>query len=187
MSGEPPQTATTMNLDKRHCSNCDKSLPRPSYSKNQWKKGAAAKCKSCVESSLSGNHPQSSNHDGLNLPLVVTNISLDARPQQAVPGFDSLTYCTDWPQTRKGEPPNAQSAVFNPLLACVLGPIENYCTDEQLAVAMQWWTAALPAWPRWVAELQKAGVDNPSYREKLLKNTKGQPNPLIHKAKGRGT
>jgi hypothetical protein len=30
-----------------------------------------------------------------------------------------------------GQPPNAQSAIFNPLLACALGPIEGACTPIQ--------------------------------------------------------
>jgi hypothetical protein len=31
--------------------------------------------------------------------------------------------------------PGAQSAIFMPLLACMLGPIEGFCTAEQLALA----------------------------------------------------
>merc|ERR1712037_383333 len=46
-------------------------------------------------------------------------------------------------------------------------------------------TAALPAWPRWIAALRAAGVCE--RRAELLAGCKGQPNPLIHKARGRGT
>lgn len=114
-------------------------------------------------------------------------ITTAPRPQRDVPGFEGLlTCCTDWPQTRKGGgPPGAQSAIFNPLLACVIGPIEGHCTAEELALAHDWWTAALPAWPRWVESLLDAGVA--SRRPALLAGSKGKANPLIPKARGRGT
>ena len=96
--------------------------------------------------------------------------SLDPRPQMNVLGFEGLTCCTDWPQLKKGEPPNAQSAIFNPLIACALGSIEDHCTAEQLQFAQQWWAAALPAWPRWVAQLRDAGVA--TWRQELIAQAK---------------
>ncbi len=111
-----------------------------------------------------------------------TPLLCDPRPQRDVPGFEgALTCCSDWPQKKKGVPPNAQSTIFNPLIACVIGPIEGYYTAEQLAFAFEWWTAALPAWPRWVQSLREAGAM--SWRDRLIKYAKGNPNPLIHKAK----
>ena len=91
-----------------------------------------------------------------------------------------MLYCLDWPQTKGGKPPNAQSAIFNPLLACVFGPIEKHCTEQQLGFAEEWWKEALPAWPRWVAELKAAGV--PAMKDQCLRLAKGNPNPLIPKA-----
>ena len=177
--------------EQRKCSECGKEAPRESYSKNQWKKGQIAKCKVCVGSQedpkpavrLSKSRPQTAPTP----TQVITAISLDPRPQKMIEGFENLSCCTDWPKTKSGRHPGAQSAIYSPLLACALGPVEGHCTEEQIAVAMQWWTAALPAWPRWVTELQKAGVNEPAYRERLLNSVKGQPNPLIYKAKGRGT
>ena len=32
----------------RTCSSCNKDLQKGEYSKNQWSKGAASKCKGCV-------------------------------------------------------------------------------------------------------------------------------------------
>lgn len=43
----------------------------------------------------------------------------------------------------------------------------------------------MPAWPRWVSELQVAGIND--HREALIRQAKGQPNALIFKAKGRGS
>lgn len=43
----------------------------------------------------------------------------------------------------------------------------------------------MPAWPTWVTRLQKAGIA--LHREKLIRQAKGRPNPLVHKGKGRGT
>ena len=114
---------------------------------------------------------------------------MEPRPQKPVPGLENLTVCTDWPKTKTGQPPGAQSAIFNPLLACVMGrPIEQHCTAEQLEVAETWWAAALPAWPRWMAALRQANVlQAPQDQAALIGSAKGQPNPLIFKAKGRGT
>ena len=112
-------------------------------------------------------------------------LALNERPQRPVPGFDHLTVCRDWPQTKKGEPPSAQSGIFCPLLGCVLGPVEGYCTQADIDTAMMWWTLALPAWPRWVEELVAGGL--PGQRTKLLASAKGNPNPLIPKSRGRGT
>lgn len=182
--------------EQRRCSECGKEVPRGGYSKNQWKKGQiASKCKICVDAQSREEPKHALRRDKNGSPAagaitstpLLTEISLNPRPQKRIEGFEDLSYCTDWPKTKNGKHPGAQSAVYTPLLACALGPIEGYCTEEQLAVAMEWWTAALPAWPRWVKELQTAGVNEPSYREMLLQSAKGQPNPLIHKAKGRGT
>ena len=110
-----------------------------------------------------------------------------ARPQMDIPGFEGrLTCCTDWPQTKRGEPPNAQSLVFSPLLACVLGSsdIEDFCTSSQLEQASRWWTEALPAWPSWVRRLR--GVVSVEMREKMLRNIKGRPTYLIPKKKDSG-
>ena len=35
-------------MTSRACSSCNNSLGRSEYSKNQWSKGPAAKCKGCV-------------------------------------------------------------------------------------------------------------------------------------------
>jgi len=72
-----------------------------------------------------------------------------------------------------------------PLLACVLGPIEGYCTADDLKLAAEWWTAALPAWGRWVSELNAAGL--PACRGRILASTKGRPSPLIPRFQGCGT
>ncbi|CAB9503525.1 expressed unknown protein [Seminavis robusta] len=180
-------------MEQRDCAECNKPLPRSQYSKNQWRKGPGGRCSNCVNS---GSNNQKVNNDGNHLKQIQqqrkqysgppTPLSLDPRPQMDVPGFEgALTVCTDWPQTRKGEPPAAQSAVFMPLLACVIGPVEGHCNAEQLEVAQQWWALALPAWPRWVESLRQAGVA--AQREQLIKAAKGHPNPLIHNAKGHGT
>ena len=82
-----------------------------------------------------------------------------ARPQVDVPGFEGmLTCCSDWPPTKKGGPPGAQSAIFNPLLACVLGELPPYCSKAQVEYALEWWSAVFPALPRWVKELRDAGL-----------------------------
>lgn len=36
--------------------------------------------------------------------------------------------CRDWPPTKKGNVPGTQSSVFVPLIACVIGPIDGFCT-----------------------------------------------------------
>jgi hypothetical protein len=71
-----------------------------------------------------------------------------------------------------------------PLLACALGPIEGYASSAELAVAEAWWAEALPAWPRWVTELQSAGIQE--HRTRLLATVKGHPTPLIPRTKRRG-
>lgn len=176
------EVLTTMTSDHRDCGDCGKSLPRKQFSKNQWRKGVTGRCTACVNvPSNNGNQQKQPPRPYSGPP---TPLCCDARPQMDVPGFEgSLTVCTDWPQTRKGEPPAAQSAIFTPLLACAIGPIEGHYTAEQLEVAQGWWALALPAWPRWVAAMRKAGVT----RGPLLAAAKGNPNPLIHKTKGRGT
>ena len=55
------------------------------------------------------------------------------RPQLDIPGFEGvLSCCMDWPQTKKGGVPCAQSALFNPLLACALGHIPGHCSLQQV-------------------------------------------------------
>jgi hypothetical protein len=116
----------------------------------------------------------------------ITNLSLKPRPQMPVPGFEeTLTCCTDWPQTKKGEPPSAQSTVFMPLLAMVHGPIDGFCTEKQLGAAFKWWSLALPAFPSWVERMLKAGAKE-RLKDIFVKNVSGRPNSLIPKHKGHG-
>ena len=171
------------------CSLCRQGLRRSHFSKTQWKKGDQRKCTSCVGNGGAPKVPSSAQAPPSNKPPAVTEISLEARPQKEVPGLEGLIVCTDWPKTKTGQPPGAQSAIFNPLLAHVMGrPLAQHCTAEQLQVAETWWTAALPAWPRWVQTLRQAQVlQSPEDQQRLIDSAKGQPNPLIFKAKGRGT
>ena len=180
----------------RVCIICRQSKKRNEYSSTQWKKGnAGSKCKSCImsnqsnknnlkSSSTNSNSNNKNNNDNpTTKPLIVKR-----RPQMPVPGFEeTLTCCTDWPQTKKGEPPSAQSLVFMPLFAIIHGPLPNYCNELQLSNALNWWTAALPAFPSWIDRLIQAGV-----KRELLKivskkqDLKGRPNALIPKIKGGG-
>ena len=113
---------------------------------------------------------------------------MSPRPQRDVPGFEgSLTVCSDWPPTKKGQAPSAQSAIFNPLLACVLGEIEGYCSAEEVAIATAWWTVIMPAWPRWIEELRAAGVGRQYGTLMRSISKKASTNPLIFKRKGWGT
>jgi hypothetical protein len=189
----PTPIHTTTTTPHYRCSQCNKHHERAHYSKTQWKKRDQRKCTTCTQQQ---NHPpghRPTGKSGKTPPqssspktITPTVLKLNARPQRNVPGFEgTLTCCTDWKQTKKGEPPSAQSAVFNPLLACAFGPIANHSTQQQLDTAMQWWALALPAFPRWVVALQKAGVQ--LKKQKMLARAKGRPNPLIHKAKGHGT
>jgi hypothetical protein len=197
--------------EQRSCIACSKTLPKSDFSKSQWKRGPGfGRCLTCVGGNATGNAgngkaktsfllkaQQESNHkrqpqraavvpssysSGTLQPAIASTLSLAPRPQMVVPGFDNLTVCSDWPQTKRGEPPAQQSAIFMPLLACVIGPVEGHCTAQQLDTAEQWWAHALPAWPRWVDALKKAGVAKS--RERLLKSARGAPNPLIPKVKG---
>ena len=179
----------------RVCIICRQSKKRNEYSSTQWKKGnAGSKCKSCImsnqsnrnnlkSSSTNSNSNKNNNDNPTTKPLIVK-----PRPQMPVPGFEeTLTCCTDWPQTKKGEPPSAQSLVFMPLFAIIHGPLPNYCNELQLSNALNWWTAALPAFPSWIDRLIQAGV-----KRELLKivskkqDLKGRPNALIPKIKGGG-
>ena len=179
----------------RVCIICRQSKKRNEYSSTQWKKGnAGSKCKSCImsnqsnrnnlkSSSTNSNSNKNNNDNPTTKPLIVK-----LRPQMPVPGFEeTLTCCTDWPQTKKGEPPSAQSLVFMPLFAIIHGPLPNYCNELQLSNALNWWTAALPAFPSWIDRLIQAGV-----KRELLKivskkqDLKGRPNALIPKIKGGG-
>ena len=179
----------------RVCIICRQSKKRNEYSSTQWKKvNAGSKCKSCImsnqsnrnnlkSSSTNSNSNKNNNDNPTTKPLIVK-----PRPQMPVPGFEeTLTCCTDWPQTKKGEPPSAQSLVFMPLFAIIHGPLPNYCNELQLSNALNWWTAALPAFPSWIDRLIQAGV-----KRELLKivskkqDLKGRPNALIPKIKGGG-
>ena len=182
-----PENETRQDVFR--CSICAQELPSSSFSKTQAKKGNARKCTACVgqksQASTAGDTATSKQKN----PVVVTKVSLEPRPQKAVPGLEGLTVCTDWPKTKSGQPPGAQSAIYTPLLACAMGqPISEHCTAEQLETAAAWWTAALPAWPRWMAALTETDLGaSTGYRDKLLSSAKGQPNALIFKAKGHGT
>lgn len=188
------------NKDKL-CSICSSLCPRSQFSKTQWSKMNAAKCNECITASNgnSSNMQQASepsllDNSNKNIKLKKssnptsspTKIIIIDREQCEIPGFDGLTCCKDWPQTKKGEPPVANSAVFNPLIGCLFGPISSYSKQEDIDFAIEWWTKALPAWPRWIQELKDAGVND----EKLkfyLSRAKGNPNQLIPKTKGHGT
>lgn len=179
---------------RRVCSVCQKAKARKEYSKNQWKKGEAlSKCVICIDSSCG--ESQYTEKQQEQRSVGTTGISKDPRPQKAVgfggltEGQEQLTVCSDWPKTKSGQPPGAQSAIFMPLLACAMGEaLQGHYTKDQLDQAQLWWTAALPPWPRWVQSLRKAGVQT-RYKEFLWSSSsiKGNPNPLIHKAKGHGT
>ena len=182
----------------RKCVYCDRLQLEEKYSKTQWRKGIGGRCRDCVQGGSLGTARVERSNDHSNNASSgeqrrnpntepKPTICFNQRPQMPVPGFeDSLTVCTDWPQTKRGEPPAAQSAIFMPLLACAIGPIEGHCTSDQLAAAMEWWSLALPAWPRWVSTLRAAGV-GPEQKAKLVAQAKGRPCLLIHKAKGVGT
>tara|TARA_B100000795_G_scaffold249430_1_gene216957 strand:+ start:43 stop:690 length:648 start_codon:yes stop_codon:yes gene_type:complete len=162
---------------------CHLNLPRSEYSKTQWKK-KQKKCSICAKKRNTNNTTNTSPTS--KETKTKTPVLLTERPQRSIPGFEGLlTCCTDFPQTKRGQPPNAQSAVFNPLIACCLGPLEGYSTQTQLDFAFAWWSKVLPAWPRWVETLRNAGIC--TQKSKLLQRAKGKPNPLIHKAKGHGT
>ena len=197
---EKAASAADGNEILRCCGLCGVSKPRSEYSKRQWKVGAGGKsrkCAACCGNNASGHGKETSidtrqpertgRSNGGHKPAhkkQVRTAQLLERPLMEVPGFDGLLCCTDWPQTKRGAPPNAQSAIFVPLIACVIGPIRNYCNAAQLEFATKWWTAALPSWPKWIDNLRDAGALG--WRERLLKRAKGQKNPLIHKAKGCG-
>jgi hypothetical protein len=148
-----------------------------------------ARCKKCVSAEVPGHssdhRPNVERPAPPGGPPSSTEIALATRPLACVPGFEPLFFATDWPKTKKGEPPQAQSAIFNPLLACVIGPIDGHCSADQLAFAQQWWALALPAWNDWVGRLTAAGVC--ARRDQLLRGSKGGPNQLIPKARGHGT
>eukprot|EP00038_Savillea_parva_P012793 m.207001 g.207001 ORF g.207001 m.207001 type:complete len:258 (+) comp23537_c0_seq1:89-862(+) len=161
----------------KQCGECGFTAPRLGYSKKQWAK-ANGMCNVCAQAIQDARDEEE--HSG-----PPTEVTLTPRPLMGVPGFEGqLSVCRDWPQTKKGRVPGTQSAVFVPLIACVLGPIEGYFSSTDLALAMEWWSLALPAWPRWVKALQDAGL--PARRDTLLKSAKGPATPLIFRAKGRG-
>jgi len=189
----------------RLCQACGVERDRDAFSKNQWTGSPAARrCKACIDAGRTPAYvnkaprakgdtraPASSGSGGRGGRggegggLVSQVPDMSSRPQRMVPGFEHLTVAADWPQTKKGQPPSAQSAIFNPLLACVLGPIEGFYSEDELSIAQAWWSNVMPAWPRWVDELRVAGV--PGQLEHLMRNVKGQPNPLIYKHKGWGS
>ena len=170
----------------RWCAGCQKEVANSLFSKNQRRKGSNARCTKCVGA-------QSNNHctrlrPGQNQQREEpTPVQLSPRPQRAVPGFDGLTVCRDWSRTKNGKMPNTQSLIFSPLLACSLGqPIDGHCTQQQLNLAVQWWSLALPSWPQWMNSLHNVLADE-NLRSRLLQSAKGRPNHLIPKTKGRGT
>ena len=176
---------------QRSCCLCNVAQPRAAFSKRQWKRKhndgtVASKCKTCcgdAGSAVGTTNDVSASarakRKGTN--AVTETVTIPIRPQISVPAFDGLTCCSDWPKTKNGKVPNAQSTVFVPLIACAIGPIGGYCTAKQLEVAMRWWTAALPAWPQWVQELRNnAALDQ---RSRLIQRAKGTPNSLIPKKK----
>ena len=177
---EPSSSAADGN--SRKCAACTRLKQTFAFSKSQLRKRPGeSRCRDCLAAQVPG--VPSGDFRENNLPPKPLDMS--TRPLGDVPGFDGrLRCCLDWPKTRNGNPPRAQSAIFNPLLACVVGPIDGFYTIEQLQVAHEWWCRALPAWNDWVQRLKSAGV--PAMRDKLIKSAKGRPNPLIHKAKGRG-
>ena len=177
----------------RVCVQCGLKSGCDAFSRTQWKKESTARCKACVEAGAAPSKERSdaaahssNQNDGIGHgDEVLTALVLEPRPQRAVPGLEGLTVCTDWPQTRNGKPPNAQSLIYNPLLACVFGPMEGYCMQEQIEIALIWWTLALPSWPRWTEQLRLTpGVLE--FRDRLRSTAKGQPNALIPKTRGRG-
>ena len=180
---------------RRFCNVCQETKARKEYSKNQWKKGCPlSKCSDCIYSSC-GEIQNTQKQQQRERSVGTTAISKDSRPQKAVgfggltEGQAQLTVCCDWPKTKSGQPPGAQSAIFMPLLACTMGEaLEGHYTKDQLDQAQLWWTAALPSWPRWVQSLRNAGAQK-KCNEFLSSSTsvRGNPNPLIHKAKGHGT
>jgi len=166
----------------RHCAACAEDLPLGSFSKSQLNKGeGASRCSNCVQQRAGAGQAEVPGAAAASPSPVCT----DPRPQLQVPGFADLSCCADWPQTKRGQPPGAQSAIFNPLLACALGPIDGHCSADQLALAVEWWVAALPAWSIWIEKLRAAGIAE--RRSALLATSKGQATPLIHRARGRGT
>ena len=181
----------------RKCSVCGLAKSRSQYSATQWKKKSKflSKCKACLnKNSRDGLVHQNGHKKNLlskatdfvhsQSESVPEDFVFAQRPQMPVPGFDSLTCCTDWPQTKRGEAPQALSLVFMPLLAIIYGPLDGYCNEVQISNALRWWSAALPAFPSWVERLLKAGA-----KEKLRdvlgqKNKLGRPNTLIPKLSG---
>jgi hypothetical protein len=180
------------SAEEHVCIACHLSFPRSEYSKNQWSKVESGKCAKCINTSLPpiANKSRSSEETQTTTkkPLItqsIVNIKIVDRDQCDIPGFDGLTCCKDWPQLKKGEPPLTNSSVFNPLIACALGPIPGHSTKNQIEFATEWWSKALPAWPRWVKELQEAGLGKK--KDALLSRSKGNPNLLIPKGRGYGT
>lgn len=190
-AGESSAAATSTTTSFT-CANCDQTKVAASFSSTQLRKGpGVSRCSDCV-CSPGRSGPRGGGKVGrppeTKFAGPPTPVNVAPRPQRPVPGFDhapDVAVCTDWPRTKSGRPPGAQSAIFMPLIACALGPIEGYCTSEHLDLAARWWTLVLQAWPRWVGDLKKSGVLE--RKDELLQNTKGRPIPLIPKTKGRGT
>ena len=183
------------NFSSRVCIFCKERKKRKHFSATQWKKTKGSKCKLCTGATDTQVKRGSSNseggaakkYDNNNSSATTTPLLVKSRPQMSVPGFECLTCCTDWPQTKKGEPPNAQSLIFMPLFAIIHGPLEGFCNELQLLNALKWWTAALPSFPSWIDRLKKVGVK--CKLEQLVaanKSMNGRPIPLIPKIKGGG-
>lgn len=180
----------------RQCCVCGLAKSRSQYSATQWKKSKLlSKCKTCIsrkgkvglarQCDPKKSQP-SKTADFLHSQSqsVRQDFVVAQRPQMPVPGFDSLTCCTDWPQTKRGEPPQAQSLVFMPLLAIIHGPLDGFCNDVQISNALRWWSAALPAFPSWLERLLKAGAKERLQTIVGQKNKVGRPNTLIPKLCG---
>eukprot|EP00961_Rhodomonas_salina_P132273 1780252-Rhodomonas_salina.1 len=163
-------------MNGRACGVCGTWRERSAFSKTQWAKRDGSKCAECTGNPSScgaGRNESGSRSQGTTQPKEIgacaapSELGFSARPQMPVPGFDGLTVCSDWPRTKNGLPPNAQSAIFSPLIACSIGPIEHHCSAQEIEAANTWWTNVLPAWPRWVSELQVAGIND--HREALIR------------------
>eukprot|EP00977_Amphora_coffeiformis_P010500 scaffold2470_cov158-Amphora_coffeaeformis.AAC.13 len=89
--------------------------------------------------------------------VEISPVTVAPRRQIPAPCFDGrLTVAADWPRTSRRLA--AQSAIFMPLFACVLGQgIGGFCTTEQIEFASQWWTQVFSEWPVWEQKLRATG------------------------------
>eukprot|EP00957_Ditylum_brightwellii_P129048 9844131-Ditylum_brightwellii.AAC.1 len=183
-----------MGLDycpsKVQCTNCNEIKQNAGFSKSQLRKTNRAQCKCCVEqiSSSSEQQKQRNNNNDTKEQTrrSFKKVTIHPRPQNEIPGFEGLlSCCSDWSKTKHKRIPSAQSAIFTPLFAMIVGPIEGCNTAEELKFASQWWTEVFPAWPCWVEQLKQSGLTERC--EELIRMAKGQPTSLIPRARGYGT